>query len=219
MRKTLVASLVWACGGTEPPAPPPPAPPSALERTHAFAMEIGARLEAEIDCEASKVRYLCAGLGLSRSTSPGEPDEDLRVLGLSIPVRASRTLERTAREGASVSMLRWGPEGAEVRRLLHNRDLNTAAVKANAGYLGQVLRGELDEYPVSPFVWSLLTEETILPRATTQDDHGIGWEGEYPTRLYRITDRPDGPELLVAVQDIGAGGYLHLFPLDVMVPP
>lgn len=212
--RCLSLLVLLGCTGSETisgePAPTPP--PDPYELAHRFAMLGSGRVATEIDCESSPYRYLCPAAGLEQAALAERGDLDHPLVGLYVQVRASRSLSESAKRTAGVSMLTWDDDGARLRRF------KGALVTGTAGFLGRYLRGELDEWPMDPTVWDQLQAEPMKGRPTRTDDHGVVWDGEYPTRLYRMTDRPGG-DVLVAVQDVGAGGYLHVLPLEGMLLP
>lgn len=210
-----VLLVVSACSE---PDPEPVASPEAAEQAptplgsaHELMMDTIARVRREVDCEESIHRYLCGTLDLPGTTKV-LPDEPVRLPGVSVGIRSSRTLERGARLTGAASFLTMTADSAEIRRAPPKNSAQRSDFAALVGRLGAYLRGEADDVAVPLGSAYVISQDFVVPKAVTVDEHGVGWMGEYPTRLYRVTGRPGQVDLLVGIQDVGAGGFLHLFP-------
>ncbi len=213
MRRRIVATVfgtLCGCGGE--PAPPVVEAPKVPEG-HAAVLQIAERVTRELDCTKSMARYLC-----SLTLLPGEPFElpatNTTWIGISVAVRASRTLEDGSLETASMAQLTLGPKGAWVTAVRPSSEVETVAmgqVLTNASMAAKGSATQI-EVPFDLLDYLRASGDTMVPWPVRRDEHGWAFDARHPARLYRVPASDPRPASLVVVEVAPYGSYVSVFP-------
>ncbi len=226
LRWSILILLFAGCDGSTPPEPAvePPPPPTELELAHDFALQVAQRVRDTIPCpelvevaegmpDEPPEAFLCDAAGIPGLVDAELPPGPTRLYGVSVPVRPSRPLARTALRDPAMAALEIGDDRVEVRRM---KPPTRQLARTYAGAVSRVmmvLLGVADKVSLSQASFEALNGEPVLPRPITSDAGGVAWSGALPTRLYRVEGR-GGSDILIAVQDFGGSGYLYFFPAE-----
>ncbi len=168
------------------------------------------RISSELDCEQSVVRFLC-DLGEVEPGVVPVPDEVERRVGLTVVLRDSRKVESAALETATLSVLIWGPEGADVQAVRASNPGERDVLGAMATQLSMASKGTTKKVRLPEDLQRALAQLPARPGAWVGTPGGMFTQQE-PTTVYRAASSAAGGSTLITLAQGEGGVFLSFFP-------
>lgn len=211
MKTTLFAALLAASlGGPSAFAQQAPdAPDPALQA----ARRVASRIASELDCAEDPVAYLCPAIPIDRALPFTPPEAEEVMLGITVVLRNSQTIRRSALASARLSVVRIGPVSIQVNAAAPQSDAEREEMAAVVGQLGQALKGSMDVIGTTPELEAWLAEPPSQPSFPLElDEHGGHFVAALPGRIFELP-RERASSVYVIVEATRGGTFLTMVPL------
>ncbi len=212
--RPLLLLAVVGCGTPGPPQGElvlPAKEERSFDQVHEQALWAAGRIGREIDCATNMVRYLCVA---TRVDGAGfvMPPEGKVLVGLTVVVRNSRTIEQGAMETAAATVLHLDPAGVMVKGLFAGNPAENQEVASLISNVSLILKGKTNEVRVSQGLEDFLRDKTdVFLQPVVDDAYGGTFDNGNMSRIYRVPRDPEGFAYVV-VESGEKGVFLSVFP-------